>query len=142
MKNKKFKKILYYILNFTWGLPMTLIGLTVALVLVICNQKPKCHGGCIYFSIGKSWGGINLGFVFLTDSSEIPYILTHEFGHSVQNAYFGFLMPIIVGIPSLIRCSYRTIGEKMGHKFKTGYYDIWFEKQASELGYKYLELWR
>lgn len=137
MKNK----ILFYILSWTWGLPMTFIGVIVAFVLVIMKYKPKYHGGCVYFNMGKYWGGINLGMFFVTDTSDDVYTRNHEWGHAVQNCFFGPLMPFVITIPSCIRYWYREIRSKMGLENKTSYYSIWFEKQASEWGEKTIEVW-
>ena len=95
-------KKLYYILNLTWGLPMTLIGAVVALFLMFVRKKrPEIHGGCVYFKTGKTnWGGVSLGLVFLTDHENDEHTKNHEFGHSIQNAVLGPLMPFIVCIPS------------------------------------------
>ena len=128
------KKSLFYILSFTWGLPLTLIGLIVAMVLRICGYKPQKHGYCFYFEVGENWGGLELGIVFLTNKNPTTYIKNHEHGHAIQNCYFGFLMPFIVSIPSAIRYWYRRIRAVKGLRNETSYYDIWFEAQASELG--------
>ena len=38
---KKFKIILFYVLSFTWGIIMSLIGAIVFLVLMCIGYKPK-----------------------------------------------------------------------------------------------------
>lgn len=131
-------KKLFYILSFTWGLPLTLIGLAVALVLFMTGHRAKKHGWCYYFAIGENWGGLELGIFFLCDKKEISHTKNHEFGHGIQNCYFGFLMPFIVCIPSVIRYWYREIRTRRGKENKKGYDDIWFEGQATYLGTKYI----
>lgn len=131
-------KKLFYILSFTWGLPLTLIGLVVALVLFMTGHRAKKHGWCYYFAIGENWGGLELGIFFLCDKKEIAHTKNHEFGHGIQNCYFGFLMPFIVCIPSVIRYWYREIRTRRGKENKKGYDDIWFEGQATYLGTKYI----
>lgn len=133
-KIKKKDKIIYYILQFTWGLPLNIMGFLVALVLILCGKKPKKHKLCWYFPIGKNWGGLEFGLFFLTDDKENEYILNHEFGHSIQNSWYGpfFLILWILGI---IRYNYRQIIKKIKpNKQLSPYYSIWFEKQASILG--------
>ena len=140
MKSKK----LYTILSWTWGLPMNLIGHITALVLMLMKCKPQKWGGCKYFVIGKNWGGISLGSIVIVADNPSEYILNHEFGHSIQNCYFGFLFPFVVGIPSMIRYWYRNAIVNFGFKTYTDlvdYYSIWFEKQASELGAKSIVNW-
>lgn len=129
-------KKVYYLLNLTWGLPMTLIGGIVAVVLFAIGKKPRKRNGCLYFEIGERWGGVNLGLVILTAKDPSESVINHELGHSIQNAFLGVLMPFIVGIPSALRYWYRKIRSRMGLKNKS-YDAIWFERQATELGNSY-----
>lgn len=97
------KKALFYVLSFTWGLPMTLIGLVVSLVLLIAGYKPKKHGWCYYFEVGVGWGGLELGVIFLTSETTSKRTRNHEHGHALQNCIWGPLFPFVVSIPSAIR---------------------------------------
>jgi hypothetical protein len=132
-------KFLFYFLSFTWGLPMTLIGCLVAAVLLICGCKPQKWGYCYYFEIGEKWGGLNLGPIFLVNKNASNNLKAHEGGHGLQNCIFGLLMPFIICIPSVIRYWYREIRKIIRKPCVIGYYDIWFEKQASELGNKFID---
>lgn len=140
MKNKM-SKIWFYALSFTWGLPMTLLGLVAALILRAAGYKPTRWGGCRVFTVGEAWGGVNLGIVSIVSGTSGEFTKTHEFGHAVQNCKYGILMPFIVAIPSAIRYWYREIRYQLGYKEKTDYYDIWFEDEANRLGNKYLTVW-
>ena len=137
MKNK----ILFYVLSLTWGLPMTIIGVLAALVLIIAGYKPQRYHRCWYFLVGKSWGGVSLGPVFVIDDSNSSYVKTHEFGHSLQNCFFGPLMPIIVCIPSFVRYHYREWLVKSGRRDYdelSEYDSVWYEAQATRLGNQYI----
>lgn len=127
-------KRLFYILSFTWGLLLTLIGLIVASVLCACGYKPKKHGYCFYFEIGEGWGGLELGVVFLTNKNPSTHIKNHEHGHALQNCVYGVLMPFIVCIPSAIRYWHRKIRTNKGLENKAAYDDAWFEGQATKWG--------
>lgn len=105
-------KFLFYLLSFTWGLPMTLIGLIVALILLITGHNPKKYGYCLHFEIGEDWGGLELGIVLLTDKTPTSHTKNHEHGHAFQNCYFGPLMPLIVSLPSAYRYWLRECGYK------------------------------
>lgn len=131
----------FYVLSFTWGLPLTLIGLIVALALICTGHKPKKWGACYYFEVGNGRSGFELGMFFLTNKNPSDYIRNHEHGHAIQNCYYGALMPFVVVIPSFIRYWYREIKTAVGLKNKTEYDDIWFEKEANELGNKYVKMW-
>lgn len=129
---------LFYILNLTWGLPMTLIGGVAALCLLIVGKHPTRHGGCLCFTVGKGWGGVSLGMVIIVSHGATDDTKNHELGHAVQNAVYGVLMPFIVAIPSAVRYWYRR-----GQDPSTlpPYDSIWFEAQASEWGNKFAERW-
>lgn len=133
------KKLLYYFLSFTWGLPLTLIGLIVGLTLIVFRYKPKkwLYGYC--FEIGKGWGGLNLGIVSLCSKTCSDTNKNHEFGHSLQNCVFGVFTIFIVCIPSIIRYWYRKIRTLKGLENKVAYDGIWFESQASKWGNKFYE---
>lgn len=135
-------KYAFYILSVVWGFPMTLIGLISACVLICAGYKPKRWGGCLYFNVGKNWGGVNLGLVFITDENDTEHTKNHEFGHAIQNCRYGVLMPFIVCIPSFIRYWYRKIRTKKGLKNETAYDDIWFEGEATKLGNQYIGEWQ
>lgn len=109
----KLSKSAFYILSFTWGIILTVIGLLVALVLLCAGKKPKKWGRCIYFEVGKKkWGGMELGIVFLTNKDPSVHTRNHEHGHAIQNCYFGPIMPFIVCIPSAVRWWLRKFKDK------------------------------
>lgn len=129
-------KILYYLLNLTWGLPMTFIGAASALVLTVCGKRPESHAGCLCYTVGKNWGGVSLGLIMICDGRKSERDRDHEFGHSVQNAVFGIFMPFIVCIPSAVR--YRIFNYRKLHgKINPPYDSVWFEGQATRIGVKF-----
>ena len=136
MTNKQF-----YLLSFTWGLIMTVIGLISALVLICTGHKPKAYGRCLHFTVGENWGGVSLGIVIITDTTPTDHTLRHEHGHALQNVKYGVAFPFIVAIPSFIRYWVREIQYRSGHPPKTDYDAIWFEKEATELGTEYVTKW-
>ena len=135
----------FYILSWTWGLLMNIIGIIVIFFIEIYNlvryknvlRLKKC-GWCYYIAAGdKYWGGLELGMFFLTDKSEHISTKWHEHGHAIQNCYLGLLMPLLVSIPSAIRYWYRRYLTSKGQILSTKYEDIWFEGEATKLGKKY-----
>lgn len=131
---KKFLLYLgYWVLSLTWGIIMTIIGLFAAFGLLISGHKPKVLGPNVYFVVGKYWGGVNLGPVFITCSASENTTKYHEAGHGLQNILYGPLFPFIVAIPSFIRYWYFNWCWK--HNKETKPYDsIWFEGQATKWG--------
>jgi hypothetical protein len=109
----------------------------VALVMLWGGFTPRRFGGCIYFEIGKGWGGLNLGLIFLCQDGAPDSLKTHEFGHSIQNCMWGVLTPLVVHFPSMARYWLREY--KAAHGEKLPPYDAaWFEGQATKFGEKYL----
>lgn len=134
----KLSKVQFYILSFTWGLLVNTAGSFVALIMLITGHRPKHHGWCVYFEIGKkAWGGMEWGIFFITDKTGSTHVKNHEFGHAIQNCFFGPFM-IFISLQSTIRYWYRRISSKFGKKHKNGYDHIWFEGQATRLGTEYI----
>lgn len=139
MKNNK---LLFYVLSFTWGLPMTLVGVVAAAVMLLLFRKPELCGYCIRFRIGNGWGGVSLGLTIITDNQSESEITYHEHGHAIQNTLYGFFMPVLVCIPSVIRYWYREYLVRVkGERYSslTPYDDIWFEGQATKFGTEFME---
>lgn len=135
------KKTLFWLSQCTWGIVMNIIGLLAFLVMVVSGHKPHKFHQCVYFETGKHWGGVNLGFVIIVNKNATEKMLRHEHGHFIQNAMYGILFPFIVAIPSFVRYHYRNIVYKIDiakYFSLPDYYDIWFEKQATEFGDEYL----
>lgn len=137
----KLNKATFYLLSWTWGLPMTLIGAVVTLILMAKGKKPKKWGACYYTEVGKGWGGLELGMFFLTNEKAPERTKNHELGHAIQNCYFGFLMPFVVSLPSAIRYWYRRIRTSLGMRNKGKYEDVWYEGQATKIGTEYAAKW-
>jgi hypothetical protein len=133
-------KFKFYLLSFTWGLPLTLVGCIVALLLLLFGHRPYRFGYCWYFAIGHNWGGLELGVIFLSDKSHRYHTLCHEHGHAIQNCYYGFMMPFLVCIPSAIRYWWIRYKQNRGHKDIPLYDSIWFERDATDLGRQLMDL--
>lgn len=131
------KRTMFYVMSFTWGLPLTLCGLIVALFLIGTGRRPQRFGWVWCFEIGERWGGLNLGLVFLCQKDAGDSLKCHEFGHAIQNCMWGVLMPFVVHLPSAMRYWLREW--KAAHGANLPPYDaIWFEGQATILGEKYM----
>jgi hypothetical protein len=128
----KLNKFWFYILSFTWGLPMSLVGVVVFLVLRLCGYKAQKYGHCYHIAVGKNWGGLELGWLFLTDEKCSDFTMKHELGHGYQNCLFG---PFMVILSLISACRYWL--NRWG--MKLDYYKWWFEAQANEIGKKVME---
>lgn len=123
-------KWLWFLLNITWGITYTFFGLLIALGLLITGHKCEKFQRCYRFALGKSWGGFELGFFFLTDLNKNFYTSLHEEGHSYQNAIYGPFVIFLCVIPSVIRYWYRRLSKKT----QKDYDAIWFEGSATDIG--------
>lgn len=121
---------LYWLLNFTWGILTTFCGLLISLVMLCIGKKPERWRSAWFFKIFKSWGGMEMGTMFLRDLNSGTSINSHELGHTFQNAILGPFFIFIVAIPSAIRYWYR----KFSKKIQPAYDAIWFEGSATKIG--------
>ena len=100
---KFFSYLSYWLIQCTWGLPMTLIGAVIALCLIVSGHRPKHLGPTVYFEVGENWGGINFGGFFLCCRNSSIDTKYHECGHGIQNMIWGPFMPFIICLPSAAR---------------------------------------
>lgn len=129
------KNILFYILQWTWGIPQNLFGLFVFLF-----QKCKGAKSTHYReSVVTDWNltsGMSLGmFLFLPKVEPERYrrIRVHEFGHSIQSIILGPLFLPVIALPSVLwaglpRCKARR------QKRQISYYSFYPERWANALG--------
>ena len=97
---QKVKRGLYLLVQCTWGLLQTLVGLG----FFIANRK--CAHGWYRCAMDTKWnakGGLSLGMFIFTPKDEVPnarLIRVHEYGHTIQALLLGPLM-LLVGIISV-----------------------------------------
>ena len=124
-------------LSYSWGLLMTLLGLIVAIPFMLyclfVEDISEHRGHCIYYRIGKGWGGFSLGpFCFICKDASTR-TMEHEQGHSLQNCLYGPLM-LVFSLCSVVRYHYRNFREYINKPCTSKYDDFWFEGQASKWG--------
>lgn len=127
------KTWLYYVLQFTWGLLANVFGAIVALYCLITRKTHFQYRGNLYFEL-KGNAGFSLGMFCFVPANCSNSLKNHEFGHSIQNIYFGPGYFVMVGIPSAARFLWREIQRKRHKPLTTQYDDIWFEGQATKIG--------
>lgn len=119
----------------TKGWALSAIGTLIYGVLRTFGLKPQNYKNiCPYFTIGKHWGGFELGWFFICDKSCGDAVQAHEVGHIIQNAKVGGLKTLCLSMCSAVRYWIRKIKGS-----KTPYDSWWFESQATKLGKEYLE---
>ena len=97
-------RILFYLLQFTWGATVNLAGL---LVFLFCHSRfrSKMFRNAIVTYLPGNRGGLSLGiFIFLSvrNTQESSRLCAHEYGHTVQCLLLGPLYWVVVAIPSVI----------------------------------------
>lgn len=120
-------KTLLTILLYLWQLPQNLIGLLLQLFYkkqTTVKYKDKTIIVCPSFP-----GGISLGNTIIVKKYPITKdtwnTVKHEYGHSIQSKYFGWLYLFVIGIPSALHALV---------EFTDCYYDFYTEKRADKLG--------
>ena len=77
------RRILFYLLQFTWGLPVNAAGL---LVFLCCRKHFPSERFCnsIVTCLPRDCGGLSLGiFIFL--NTQDHHLCIHEYGHTVPS---------------------------------------------------------
>lgn len=120
---------------FMWQLPQLIIGY----VYYICITKTKIitvhNSTVIYTTAMHANAGVSLGkYIFVGDKSNRHTVL-HELGHTIQSKYYGWFYLMLIGIPSFVRAILFKYKWKRGKWYSKNYYGVWFEHQASLLGY-------
>lgn len=137
LPNVKYKW-LWWVLQFTWSLPMTLFGCIVALVLICRKKKPVKYGWCYCFELDVNWG-LEMGIFFIAPKKS-KSTKNHEHGHAIQNIYLGPFAVTVVSLPSCIRFWIREWKMKKHPEIKLESYDkAWFEGQATKSGRAFIK---
>jgi hypothetical protein len=122
----------FYLLSLTWGLPLTLCGLTLAAVLRGLGYRSVDYYGARLYTLGHGWGGLSLGPILITCSDASDRLRRHELGHAVQNCRYGpFILPPV--LLSILRYHLRNRRIQYGLPL-TPYDSWWFEGEATGLG--------
>ena len=123
---------MYYLIQWTWGIIMNIIGFFAYLFAKIMKWPTKKYRKAIEIICpSNKIGGVSLG-MFIIRGQNQEQVMPHEYGHTIQNLKFGPAFLFAIGIPSFIRCGYYTLMTKK--KPLKPYDSIWFEGQATKLG--------
>ena len=119
-------------LTCTWGLSLTLCGLTMAGALLLAGFRPIYYHGSWLFTVGRGWGGLSLGPVLITGEDASDRLRRHELGHAIQNCRYGpFILPLV--LLSIARYHLRLERARRGLPLPP-YDSWWFEGEATRLG--------
>lgn len=124
----RWPRMLFYLLQFTWGLPVNLAGLIVFLCCRARFPSERFCNGIVTYLPGNR-GGLSLGcFIFLSvhSESERRGLCAHEYGHTIQCLFLGPLYWIVVAVPSVIWCyCFAGYRKKRGVSYDALYCERW-----------------
>ncbi len=114
-----------------WELPQLVLGFMLFLVYKKNIIKRSEFRQTRIYVIKGLMGGLSLSWlIFLKPGLDHYRVLAHEYGHSRQSLYLGWLFLPVIGLPSIIRS---LIWKKYPMKQKR-YYQAFPENWADRLG--------
>ena len=138
------KAFLFYLVQFTWGLPVNLISGMIFLVLEAkgCDHSRFFHAFITYIPCASLRGGMSLGiFIFVAVKRGEPIekcwnrdSSIHEYGHTYQALLLGPLYWLVIGLPSII---WRYFFDAYRKKNDVSYYKLYCESWANRWGRKF-----
>lgn len=144
-KYGKAKTFLFYLVQWTWGLPVNIVGGTAYFICTKILKRPHSKFGFANI-VYLPWnaGGLSMGlFIFVRDEKEkedwLYNVRIHEYGHTWQCLLLGPLYYLVVAIPSVIWCNCFAGYRK---KNDVSYYKLYCESWANSFGEKFTGLKR
>ncbi|MCP4159103.1 MAG: hypothetical protein GY760_03435 [Deltaproteobacteria bacterium] len=103
--------------------------LSLFLLWIFKPKKKVIYKGKSVNISKRIMGGISLGEIIIINREDEKTI-KHEYGHSKQSEYLGWLYLIIVGLPSITK----NIISRINKTYALNYYKRFPEKWADRLG--------
>ena len=139
-KRSKLFDVFFYTIQWTWCLPVNIVGLIAYLICTkIKGYKSQKFGYANIVYLPWNQGGLSMGlFIFMkeghADKKWTYNTRIHEYGHTWQCLLLGPLYYIIVAIPSAIWCNLFANYRK---KNNVSYYKLYCESWANSWGQKF-----
>lgn len=137
------KKFLFYFVQWTWGLPVNLVGGIIFLFCTIIKKRRWQRFGYSYI-VYLPWksGGLSLGlFIFIKENHKNKVwtynTRIHEYGHTWQCLILGPLYYLIIALPSAIWCNFF---EGYRKRNNVSYYKLYCEAWANSFGQKFSKM--
>lgn len=115
-----------------WQLPQWILGTVYMYILGNKVTDGFMYNGARYFVSKSQQGSVTFckDYIFMSKAAQHSgYVIKHEYGHTLQSRYLGWLYLIVIGIPSFLWA--------FVHSHFTGnkrYYSFPTEKWADRLG--------
>ena len=144
-KRSKIFDVFFYVVQWTWCLPVNIVGLVAFLICTkIKGYKWQKFGYANIVYVPWNQGGLSMGlFIFMRENhpnKEWTYnTRIHEYGHTWQCLLLGPLYDIVVAIPSAVWCN---LFAKYREKNNVSYYKLYCESWANSWGEKFSHMKR
>ena len=123
------KTFLFWLWQWTWGLPQTLIGV---ITYIICRKCPHDRYRGTVVTYWNQRGSMGVG-MFLFLGCDDPEVRVHEYGHAVQSMILGPLFLPVMGLPSMLWCNL-PVFQRLRKEKGVSYYAFYPEKNANFCG--------
>ena len=123
------KTFLFWLWQWTWGLPQTLIGV---ITYIICRKRPHDRYRGTVVTYWNQRGSMGVG-MFLFLGCDDPEVRVHEYGHAVQSMILGPLFLPVMGLPSMLWCNL-PVCQRFRKEKGVSYYAFYPEKNANFFG--------
>lgn len=127
------KYFFYRLWQWTWGLPQTLAGAVITLILA--RQPHFSYQGAVA-TVWPLPSSMSLGmFLFLRKdwTAQEQRLLAHEYGHTIQSLFLGPLYLLIIGLPSFLWAGFPPL-VKLRRRKKLPYSWLYTERWADRCG--------
>ena len=125
------KKILHAI----WEFPQMLLAVMIIIFFKrkIVRYENYKRSNVIYMK--RFPGGISLGKYIILNEKHYgrEFFKKHEYGHSIQSLYLGWLYLIVVGVPSIIRAFIWRLFKLKKQDYYKGYPENWASKLTASI---------
>ena len=118
------KRFMYYLIQWTWGIIMNIFGSITCIIALCCKCPIQKYRNAIEILVPWNFGGCELGMFFIR-GKDCPGVAPHEYGHTIQNLWWGPLFPFVVCLPSAARYWLREQkGQNKKHKWIAALYSM------------------
>ena len=123
-------EIIKHIVYALWQLPQDIIGCVIWLICRL-RRHNSYHYTERILTEWRLFSGLSLGhFIFVHTTSD-EKMTWHEYGHTLQSLYLGWLYLFVIGIPSILWAGcFKRYRKRKG----ISYYSFYTEQWADKLG--------
>lgn len=126
-------------LRILWEFPQSLLGFILFQVYSVgCHCMEAPYGDVRILYSERMRGGISLGRSIIlpwkyryNSSAYVRDTISHEYGHTRQSLYLGWLYLVVIGLPSLLWAWAHSTFKRLR---EVDYYSFYTERWADDIG--------